>query len=593
MTTLTPSGAIGADNLIDNIDDLNTWAIFGAQAATSFGIELALENRIVFHGTGFGAYSGNMPTTGSITSLTITNLDSGVVERETWSGFSFLVSDFLTWISANNNTALQDAIFGGADTLNDTAFGDTLFGYGGNDTFSANAGGTGAGDIFDGGAGTDTLLSRGADVSFHLATLASFERLQFGIALGTETSLIASFAGSQIGAGLSSTLAVVGFATVQDIVIINVSSGSVDISGWTFSSWNPNQAIEGDSINLVGSAGANTLTGSTQRDIFNAGDGADTVFGGDGDDQIYGAADAAADHMFGGDGEDVYFVYEAGDIIHENLGEGFSDYAAVSINYTMVANLENMALNGTALTATGNGLNNGISGNELNNVLRGMAGEDSLSGNAGADTLFGGAGADSLNGGANIDTASYSTSASRVRVNLSSGAGLDADAQGDTLTGIENLIGSAFNDVLTGDAGTNKLAGGDGADTLKGGSGADKLNGGLGLDVLTGHGGADTFVFNTAPAGANRDTITDYNVAADTIQLENGVFIGLGGATGVLAASKFFIGASAHDSSDRILYDSANGRLYFDADGNGAGAKIWFATLDTGLALTAADFVVI
>jgi Ca2+-binding RTX toxin-like protein len=90
---------------------------------------------------------------------------------------------------------------------------------------------------------------------------------------------------------------------------------------------------------------------------------------------------------------------------------------------------------------------------------------------------------------------------------------------------------------------------------------------------------------------ANRDTIVDFSVLDDTIKLENAVFTGL--AAGALAANRFQIGANANDVNDRIIYDSANGRLYFDADGLGGAAKIHFATLDAGLALTAADFIVI
>ena len=128
---------------------------------------------------------------------------------------------------------------------------------------------------------------------------------------------------------------------------------------------------------------------------------------------------------------------EAGDIIHELAGEGTSDYAAVYITYTMVANLENIALYGTAATATGNALGNNIFGNSsVANVLNGVGGNDSLSGgalgdtligNIGADGLFGdagddilrgGSGGDSLNGGVGVDTATYSSSVARVVVDL-------------------------------------------------------------------------------------------------------------------------------------------------------------------------------
>src|SRR5262249_57705343 len=78
-----------------------------------------------------------------------------------------------------------------------------------------------------------------------------------------------------------------------------------------------------------------------------------------------------------------------------------------------------------------------------------------------------------LDGGAGNDTASYDTSSTAVTVNLATGTGSGGDAQGDTLTNIENLIGSTFNDTLIGDQNANVLIGGAGADTLIGGGGSD------------------------------------------------------------------------------------------------------------------------
>jgi Ca2+-binding RTX toxin-like protein len=115
-------------------------------------------------------------------------------------------------------------------------------------------------------------------------------------------------------------------------------------------------------------------------------------------------------------------------------------------------------------------------------VLDGGTGNDSLDGGAGNDTLIGGAGADKLAGGDGIDTADYSASPTAVTVNLTTGVGTGGDAQGDSLTTIENLTGSKFDDVLTGDAGANKLDGGAGNDVLTGGAGADVLIGGDGID---------------------------------------------------------------------------------------------------------------
>ena len=97
-------------------------------------------------------------------------------------------------------------------------------------------------------------------------------------------------------------------------------------------------------------------------------------------------------------------------------------------------------------------------------VLRGFGGNDLLNGGSGNDTLDGGAGADTLIGGPGADTADYSASTAAVNVNLLTGLGSGGDAQGDILTGIENIIGSAQNDTLAGDSGANTLAGGAGND---------------------------------------------------------------------------------------------------------------------------------
>ncbi len=236
-----------------------------------------------------------------------------------------------------------------------------------------------------------------------------------------------------------------------------------------------------------------------------------------------------------------------------------------------------------------------VIGNSAANELRGNGGADTLYGAAGADKLNGGTGADTMVGGTGNDTYTVNT-AGDVTTETSATGGADlvrssvtrtlgANLENLTLTGSGaiNGIGNSLANVLTGNGSANRLTGGAGGDTLKGG---------LGLDTLVGGGGSDKFVFNTAPATANRDTITDYNVAADTVHLDNAVFAALG-AAGALAAGKFHLGSAAHDSDDRIIYNSTSGALYYDADGDGAGAKIQFATLGAGLALTAADFVVI
>ncbi|HEY8579357.1 MAG TPA: calcium-binding protein, partial [Beijerinckiaceae bacterium] len=109
--------------------------------------------------------------------------------------------------------------------------------------------------------------------------------------------------------------------------------------------------------------------------------------------------------------------------------------------------------------------------------------DDALKGDAGDNRFTGGAGADRIDGGAGVDTARYDGSSDGVTVDLVAGTGRGGDAEGDALTSIENVHGSAFNDKLIGDGGDNELRGGAGDDVLIGGGGADLLDGGDGVDA--------------------------------------------------------------------------------------------------------------
>jgi Ca2+-binding RTX toxin-like protein len=154
----------------------------------------------------------------------------------------------------------------------------------------------------------------------------------------------------------------------------------------------------------------------------------------------------------------------------------------------------------------------------------------------------------------------------------------------DTVRNIENLTGSNYNDVFTGNSVANVLAGG---------GGNDRLDGKLGNDVLTGGAGSDTFVFTTAAGTSNLDRISDFAAGVDTIALENAVFAKLT-VVGELNANNFkILGATPVDDTDYIQYNATTGALLYDADGSGALAAVQIALLGTGLRLTAADFDVI
>ena len=144
--------------------------------------------------------------------------------------------------------------------------------------------------------------------------------------------------------------------------------------------------------------------------------------------------------------------------------------------------------------------------------LLGLAGDDTLQldrslgsglsntilGGNGNDVLIGSLGRDTLNGELGVDTASYFQAGTAVTVNLAlTGVQNTGGAGPDILTSIENLIGSDFADVLTGNQLNNLLRGGSGNDTLNGGSGNDQLEGQAGIDQLLGADGNDLLLFDS------------------------------------------------------------------------------------------------
>ncbi len=198
-----------------------------------------------------------------------------------------------------------------------------------------------------------------------------------------------------------------------------------------------------------------------------------------------------------------------------NDNHGGSDTANVSISYQ-----DGHTLTGTAgddVLVAGSG-NNVINAGEGNDVLSAGSGNNEMHGDGGNDLLYSGAGNDLLDGGTGSDTASYAHATAAVTVNLGLlGAQNTLGAGTDTLTGIENLIGSNFNDSLTGDGNNNVINGGLGNDFLNGGAGDDLLIGGMGNNTLTGGAGADTFQWLKGNSG--HDLITDFTPGTDKLDL--------------------------------------------------------------------------
>ncbi|MDP2903122.1 MAG: calcium-binding protein, partial [Methylovulum sp.] len=252
--------------------------------------------------------------------------------------------------------------------------------------------------------------------------------------------------------------------------------------------------------------------------------------------------------------------------------------------------------------------NDNLFGNDGADTLWGQEDEDHLEGGKGNDTLDGGLGKDTMTGGVGNDT--YYLGYDAVDVINDQGLMADVDTvimpyklSSYTLpNGIENgtisagadtssLTGNSSDNTLQGNDGKNTLTGAVGRDSLFGGLGDDVLSGGIGIDALTGGLGKDSFLFNT-PLMANVDKIADFKPIDDTIKLENQIFVKLT-STGVLAVNVFVTATTAQDSNDFLVYNKATGALFYDADGNGAGAAVQIATLGVNLGLTNADFVVV
>ena len=209
-----------------------------------------------------------------------------------------------------------------------------------------------------------------------------------------------------------------------------------------------------------GAGGNDTIFGGAGRDSLNGGDGNDILVGGGG-----------ADGLVGGAGRDGARYTNSAAAVQVNLYTGIG--SGGSAEGDALVFMEDLYGSRYGDELTGDTFQNRLYGNSGNDTLSGLNGSDTLHGGAGNDLLIGGAGPDSLDGGAQTDTADYSGSALAVTMHLFTGLGSGGDAEGDTLTGIENLHGSSGNDNLFGNAGANFFKGNGGNDSLIGFAGND------------------------------------------------------------------------------------------------------------------------
>jgi len=255
---------------------------------------------------------------------------------------------------------------------------------------------------------------------------------------------------------------------------INSEAGTVKVwiaDGATIE--NANGGNGGDTIN--GNNGVNRLDGGNGADVLRGYAGADVIIGGEGGDTVHG-----------GDDNDIIF------------GDRWNEVGGADTLYGDAGDDTLRGYNGADNLFGGTG-NDWMAGHRGNDSFDGGDGNDTMYGGSGHDTFDGGAGNDAYYGGSGFDTADYS-SASAMTINMLTG--IAAGDGTDSLNSIEQILGSAFADNITGNGAVNWLQGNDGNDTLRGGGSHDKLYGGNGLDQLYGDAGKDQIW-----GGADNDTV--------------------------------------------------------------------------------------
>ena len=490
---------------------------------------------------------------------------------------------YLTGTAAINGSgnALDNYLYGNAgnNILNGLAGADRMNGGNGDDTYYVdNAGDTAVETSATGGI--DTVRS---SVSFSLA----YQYLEKLFLTGTASinatgnslnNTLVGNSGNNVLDGMGGVDVMNGGAGDDTYVVdatadtvIEAAGGGTDIvlSSATFALSRAyeieNLTLTGyGAVNAYGNHLANTLTGNDNNNVLNGSTGADT--------------------MIGKGNNDIYFVDDAGDVVIEEAGGGV-DTVHSSVSYTLSAHVENLGIAGTATHAIGNDLSNRLYGNASDNVIDGGAGADYMTGRGGNDTYIVDHAGDRV-----LENSASDGTADRILASVSySLGGIYVETLELTGTAAIDATGNSLANTLIGNRAANVLRGHGGDDVIDGGAGEDQLFGGAGNDVLTGGAGKDRFHFDSAlSATTNVDQLLDFTAVDDAMYLDRSVFTAL--AAGTLSASAFVQGTAAGDADDRIVYDSATGRIFYDADGSGAGEAVLFATVAAGTALTNMDF---
>jgi len=336
---------------------------------------------------------------------------------------------------------------------------------------------------------------------------------------------------------------------------------------------NLSEIINGTPSNdtIYGYAGNDSINGFEGNDYIDGGIGNDTLIGGTGNNTLVGGA--GDDFLDGSLGTN--------DVIFGGAGFDTALYSSVAGFNTAAANgVENPFL--VNIVGTANADN--IVGTPFNDTISGLGGDDTISGLGGDDSINGGSGNDSIDGGSGDNT-------------------LRGSSGDDTISGLGG------NDSIDGGSGDDSIDGGSGNNTLRGGSGNDIITGD-GFDTITGGLGADTIICNNTQRlvynSPGEGDVLEVIGGFDTLVIEpfssdqfliSAIGFGGGLVAGVLGAGQFLSGAGvtvAANATQRFIFNTTDGALRYDADGNAAGASVFIATLNSIIptSLAAADFVV-
>lgn len=485
----------------------------------------------------------------------------------------------------DNSGAVVDGIQTGNDSLfgqdgNDTIYGglgnDSLWGGNNNDTLYGGSGndylnGESGINVLDGGAGNDY---------FELADATATNTLTGGV--GTDTVSF-YYTGSAVTVNLgtlSSNQATGGAGTVNFIDAIENVSGSGYNDVITGNALD--NVINGNDGNdtLYGAGGIDTIYGGAGADklygdsaVPTLSDGSNTLYGGDGNDTLYGSL--GNDTLYGENNDDTIVAMssnDGSDVIDGGQGTDTADYTAVTanINVTLadaavatvsvtggnndtIVNVENFIGGSGNDTITGSASNNYLNGSAGDDTLMGGAGNDTLTDSIGNNTFVGGAGDDTINGtGATSSWLDYSldgiTEGAVTNLNTAINQVISTNRGNDIITGVNNITGSAYNDIFYGNSNVNTINGGAGDDAIEGYGGSDILDGGS----------------NTV-AG---DTVSYFNENKISVTLNDsgtssvGVWNGSNYTTEVDTISNFENISGSNNGADIILGNASNNTIW-------------------------------